>query len=65
MFQERVAAICKEEENITKRIFDLRREAASVVGSVEMFQLSQEIEGLLNRQQMLLQEKDDHERYIK
>jgi len=66
--RERVAALTREEENIAKRVMDLRREAASasnIVGSAELFQLSQEIESLMTRQQALAMERDDHERIIK
>ena len=63
-----MAALTREEENIAKRVMDLRREAASasnIVGSAELFQLSQEIESLMTRQQALAMERDDHERIIK
>ena len=55
-----------EDRVVSKRIFDLREAAASLAGGgVEMFQLSQEIEVLINRQRGLMQEKDEHERHIK
>ena len=58
-----------EDRVVSKRIFDLREAAASLAGGagggVEMFQLSQEIEVLINRQRALMQEKDEHERHIK
>merc|ERR1719443_2511251 len=66
--RERVEAILIEDRVLNKRILDLREAAASLAGgggSVDMFQLSQEMEALLNRQRGLMQEKDDHERHIK
>jgi len=67
--RERVEAILIEDRVVSKRIFDLREAAASLAGGagggVEMFQLSQEIEVLINRQRGLMQEKDEHERHIK
>ena len=72
VFQERVEAILIEDRVLSKRIFDLREAAASLAGGqvsqgggVEMFQLSQELEVLINRQRALVQEKDEHERHIK
>ena len=68
IFQERVDAISGEDRLLTKRIFELReaaQQASLSGGGVEMFQLSQELEVLINRQRALVQEKDDHERHIK
>ena len=68
IFQERVDAISGEDRLLTKRIFELReaaQQASLAGGGVEMFQLSQELEVLINRQRALVQEKDDHERHIK
>ena len=68
IFQERVDAISGEDRLLTKRIFELReaaQQASLAGGGVEMFQLSQELEVLINRQRALVQEKDEHERHIK
>ena len=68
IFQERVDAISGEDRLLTKRIFELReaaQQASLAGGGVEMFQLSQELEVLINRQRALVQERDDHERHIK
>ena len=68
IFQERVDAISVEDRVLTKRIFELReaaQQASLAGGGVEMFQLSQELEVLMNRQRGLIQEKDEHERHIK
>ena len=68
IFQERVDVISGEDRLLTKRIFELReaaQQASLAGGGVEMFQLSQELEVLINRQRALVQEKDDHERHIK
>ena len=65
---ERVDAISGEDRLLTKRIFELReaaQQASLAGGGVEMFQLSQELEVLINRQRALVQERDDHERHIK
>jgi len=66
--RERVDAISGEDRLLTKRIFELReaaQQASLAGGGVEMFQLSQELEVLINRQRALVQERDDHERHIK
>ena len=68
IFQERVDVISGEDRLLTKRIFELReaaQQASLAGGGVEMFQLSQELEVLINRQRALVQEKDEHERHIK
>ena len=68
IFQERVDVISGEDRLLTKRIFELReaaQQASLAGGGVEMFQLSQELEVLINRQRALVQERDEHERHIK